>query len=509
MIMGNKKFNEPRDEIARLKAELEEREQDLERFKVSNLFLEALFDGISEEIMVVDSDGNIRDANRTFLEKYGLEKSKVLGLKCSEIKTRTGGPCILEGEACPLEKAKNSGEMVEMTHSHKNAAGQNTEHALMMHPLRSKGEEIDYFVEIARDVTEYRNLIRKLKASEKRFRAILDTATDGILSIDEDQKVILFNNAAQRIFGYSRNEILGKDLNLLIPPQYGDHYQYVRRFLEKGPSDIMGRTISMTALRRGGEEFPIELSLSFLDMAGDKTFTAIIRDVSGQKKLEKKLLQAARLAAVGHSVAHVSHEIKNPLMIIGGFTSQIKKGLTHEKDIKKIDMVLDEVFRLERMVAELSDFTKEYRLIKRLTDINSVLEDVIKIMAGIYPSERYGFMPLFSDNIHEIECDPDKLKQVFINIISNGFEAMAEGGNITISTEWKAWGMEIKISDDGVGIPDEDLQHIFEPYYTTREKGSGLGLPISYKIIEAHDGELSANSRPGQGTTFIIKLPAT
>jgi len=159
------------------------------------------------------------------------------------------------------------------------------------------------------------------------------------------------------------------------------------------------------------------------------------------------------------------------------------------------------------LVAGLGDFTKTYKLVKRQADINSVISDVIKIMSELYPQDKYGFREFLSDSVREISCDPDKLKQVFINIISNGFEAMADGGVITVSSKRVADGIEIRITDAGVGIPEESLAHIFEPFYTTRERGSGLGLPISYKIIEAHDGDISAMSEPGRGTTFIIRLP--
>jgi two-component system sensor kinase FixL len=378
---------------------------------------------------------------------------------------------------------------------------------LIMYPIKARDNKIDYFVEIVRDETEYRSVIRRLRASEERFRTILDTATNAVLSIDEGHNIILFNNAAERIFKYTRDEILGKNLNILIPNQYGDHYQYVRRFLEKRESDLIGKTINLTALRKSGEEFPIELSLSYMEIEGRVTFTAIIRDVSDEKRLERKLLQSERLAAVGQAVAHVIHELKNPLMIIGGFTGQIRKSLSSEKDLKKLDMILEEVSRLERLVAGLGDFTKTYKLVKRQADINSVISDVIKIMSELYPQEKYGFREFLSDSVREISCDPDKLKQVFINIISNGFEAMAEGGFMTVSSTKVADGIEIRITDAGVGIPEESLAHIFEPFYTTRERGSGLGLPISYKIIEAHDGDISAMSEPGRGTTFIIRLP--
>jgi two-component system sensor kinase FixL len=396
---------------------------------------------------------------------------------------------------------------VETTYYRKGAEGEMHELFMIMYPLRLRGKKIKYFMEIARDVTEYRKLIRDLQASEERLRAILDTATDAVLSIDENHRIILYNNAARRIFGYSREEVVGEDLNLLIPPRYGDHRQYVRRFLETKESEIVGKTISLTGLRKNGEEFPIELSLSFLEMAGGITFTAIIRDMSVHQQLEKKLLQSERLAAVGQAAAHVAHEIKNPLMIIGGFSNQIRQRLEDEKDLQKLELILEEVRRLEGLVANLGDFTKEYRLVKRHANINSVLMDVLEIMQGVCSREKYEFKQFLSTGVAEINCDPDKLKQVFINIISNGLEAMTDGGAISVFTERLPNGIEVRIADEGTGIPEEDLEHIFEPFYTTRETGSGLGLSISYKIIEAHGGEIWADSSTDKGTSFIIQLP--
>ena len=433
----------------------------------------------------------------------------MLGKKCHEITYQSDSPCIFGRRLCPLEKAKETGQRAEVTHQYKPEGGDLKELVRIMYPLAARGKMPKYFVEISRDVTEYRNLILKLKASEKKFRTILDTATDAILSIDANQKIVLFNNAAQQIFGYSRSEVLGKDLNMLVPPQYGNHSRFVKRFLEEKTPKVMGKTLPLTALRKGGQAFPMELGLSYYEMKGDITFTAIIRDISAQKQLEKSLLQSERLAAVGQTVAHVAHEIKNPLMIIGGFSHQIKKSLMEEKSIQKIEMILDEVTRLEKLVANLGDFTKEYTLMKRPADINSVIGDVLKLMGEIYPSGKCGFTVDLSPNLKEINCDPDKLKQVFINIIANGIEAMEAGGTITICTGKWSRGVEIRISDEGIGIGEEELDHIFEPFYTTRERGSGLGLSISYKIVAAHKGEISAESMLGQGTTFVIRLPAT
>jgi len=496
------------EEIGRLRQIVSQKEQEIENLKIDNLFLGTLFDGISEEILVLDPDFVIKEANRAFLKRYSLRKSDVLSKKCYEVKQRLNAPCSSENEPCPLVRAKETGERVETTFYQRAADGEMNELFMIMYPLKLRGKKVKYFMEIARDVTEYRKLIRDLQASEKRLRAILDTATDAVLSIDENHRIILYNNAARRIFGYSGEEVLGKDLNLLIPTKYGDHRQYVRRFLETRESDIVGKTISLTGLRKNGEEFPLELSLSFLEMAGGITFTAIIRDISVHQQLEKKLLQSERLAAVGQAAAHVAHEIKNPLMIIGGFSNQIKRRLEDEKDVQKLEMILEEVRRLEGLVANLGDFTKEYRLVKRHANINSVLTDVLEIMQGVCSTGKYEFKQSLSAGVAEINCDPDKLKQVFINIISNGLEAMTYGGAISVSTERLPNGIEVSITDEGTGIPEEDLEHIFEPFYTTRETGSGLGLSISYKIVEAHGGEIWADSRPGKGTSFIIQLPA-
>ena len=505
--MEIKKQNELVSEVERLKKKLKKKEKRLRELRVNNLFLESLFNGINEEIMVVDNDYNIVNVNNIFLSRYGMKKHAVIDKKCYEIKQRYFAPCNLKGKECPVGRSRESGDMVETTHSYRDNNGNNKDYVLIIYPLKPDGENIQYFLEIARDVTEYRQLIKRLQSSERRFKAILDTATDAVISVDENHKIIIFNNAANKTFGYSNDEIIGQDLSRLIPDSYGNHSTLVKRFLESRRPEIIGKTISLTALRKNGEEFPIELSLSFLEMGGRATFTAIVRDVTEHQQMEGKLLQSERLAAVGKAVAHVAHEIKNPLMIIGGFSNQIKMNLENGKDRHKIDMVLDEVMRLERLVANLGDFTKEYRLVKRPADINSVIKDVIRIMKGICDSGKHIFRHSLSEDVNEVDCDPDKMKQVFINVISNGLEAMNDGGVISISTERIDKMIEIKIHDTGTGIPEEDLKNIFEPFYTTRERGSGLGLSISFKLMEAHDGDIWVESRPGEGTTFIMQLP--
>ncbi|MBW2021580.1 MAG: PAS domain S-box protein [Deltaproteobacteria bacterium] len=495
------------DDPHRLKKLLAEKEEEIRQLRVSKLFLETLFEGIDEDILVINSDYTVLDANKAFLKRCGLSKEEIRGRKCYEINYNFPHACKLEDNLCPLEKARKTKGRVEISHRYGKGKKQK-EFMRIMYPLFFQKGQPECFIEISRDVTEYRTLIRRLQASEKKFRAILDTANDAILSVDSNNRIILFNNAAERIFGYKREEVLGESLNKLVPPQYGDHYKYVKRFLKTRGSNVMGRVLSLTALRKSGEEFPIELGLSYFEMGGSVTFTAIIRDVSAQRQLEKKLLRSERLAAVGQAVAHVAHEIKNPLMIIGGFSHQLRKSIDDERALRKLDMIFDEVRRLEKLVQNLGDFTKEYHLVKRLSDVNSVIRDVLRIMEEVYPGDKYVFQEDLAGGLREIYCDPDKLKQVFMNIIANGIEAMEKGGKIAVSTTDAGDGVEIRISDEGIGIEESKLLHIFEPFYTTRAKGSGLGLAISYRIVEAHGGDIWAESKVGEGTTFVIRLPA-
>jgi signal transduction histidine kinase len=227
-----------------------------------------------------------------------------------------------------------------------------------------------------------------------------------------------------------------------------------------------------------------------------------------KNKMEKKRLKTERLAVVGQSVSNVAHEIRKSLMIIGGFSRQLRNNLTHEKDIKKLAMVIDEVCRLENLVDNLSDITKEYKLDRRPADINLVIHEVLKIMKDIYPSDKYTFDTDMDKTLDKVICDTDKLKQVLMNVIVNGIEAMAAGGGkIIISTTKWLNDFEIRIQDDGTGIDEKHLLRIFKPFYTTKQKGSGLGLSISHRIVQAHGGGMRAVSVPGEGAAFIIKLP--
>jgi len=494
-------------EIDRLKESLIQKQKEIERLKVDSLFLQTLYDGINEEIMVMDGGYTVLDVNRVFLSNMGLSREAVVGKKCHQVVYQREEPCNVKGQMCPLERARTTGKRVEVTHQVKRKDGSMSEIIRLLHPIVFEDAETVHFVEISRDVTHYRNLIQKLQSSERKFRAILDTASEAILSVDQNEKVLVYNTAAQAMFGYSAREAIGKPFNIFFKRERAGDYRDLMNLIRKGISRRQGKRLALTGIRKDGERFPIEMGISCFETRGVPTYTVIIRDVTVEKQMEKNLLQSERLAAVGQAVAHVAHEIKNPLMIIGGFSQQLTKMLADDKSRQKIEMILDEVERLEKLVRNLGDFTKEYKLVKRQADINGVIRDVLNLMEESPFSEKYTFTETLAEDVEEIPCDPDRLRQVFMNIISNAMQAMEKGGAVSIATEKLPASVLIRITDQGIGMSEHQLLRIFEPFYTTREKGSGLGLAISYKIVQAHGGEISAVSSPGQGTSFVITLP--
>jgi two-component system sensor kinase FixL len=494
-------------EVDRLSKRLAQKEKEVERLRVDSLFLKTLYDGISEEIMVMDGGYTVLDVNRVFLANHGLSREAVVGKKCHQVLYQWEEPCNVGGQICPLDRARTTGKRVEVTHQFKKRDGSTGEIIRLIYPLLFEDAETDQFVEISRDITHYRNLIQKLQASERKFRAILDTASDAILSVDEEERILVYNSAAQAMFGYSTREAIGKSFNILFKRERVGGYRELMNLIRKGISRRQGKRLALTGIKKDGEKFPVEMGISCFETRGVPTYTAIIRDVTVEKQMEKKLLQTERLAAVGQAVAHVAHEIKNPLMIIGGFSQQLTRTLSDDKSRQKIEMILDEVERLEKLVRNLGDFTKEYKLVKRSADINTVIRDVLNLMGESPFSEKYTFSQTLAEGLGEIPCDPDRLKQVLMNIISNAMQAMENGGAVSITTQRLLESVLIRITDQGIGMTEHQMLRIFEPFYTTRQKGSGLGLAISYKIVQAHGGDISAASAPGKGTSFVITLP--
>ncbi|MBM4274782.1 MAG: PAS domain S-box protein [Deltaproteobacteria bacterium] len=339
---------------------------------------------------------------------------------------------------------------------------------------------------------------------------ILLNATDAIVTINEEHEIIGYNYGAERMFGYPRGEALGKDLSILIPPPHKEvHKEYVRRFLATREARVIGKHVRLNAQRRDGTEFPMSISFSVAEVQGNLYFTGIVRDITEYKEMEDRLLASERLAAIGNTVAHIAHEIKNPLLIIGGFAHQLEKvpGLD-DKSRQKLGIIVEEVERLEAMMAEMRDFVRPSQPKKTWGNLETVVDETIEFFQETFKEHHIEVQRVKEGPLPAASFDPRQIRQVLINLFKNALEAMPRGGELTIASRVKDGNLEVSVKDTGEGMDPDVAAHIFQPYYTTKEKGTGLGLAICQFIVEKqHGGCILMDSVPGQGSTFTIQIP--
>jgi two-component system sensor kinase FixL len=351
----------------------------------------------------------------------------------------------------------------------------------------------------------------ELRQKQEISVGILNQASDAIVTINEDHVIVGYNDGAEKIFGYSRAEALGQDLKLLIPPPHKEvHREYVRRYVATRQARVIGGHVRLTAQRRDGSEFPMSISFSVAEILGNLYFTGIIRDITEYKDMEDRLLQSERLAAIGNTVTHIAHEIKNPLLIIGGFARQLEHapGLD-DKSRQKLGIMAEEVGHLEAMVAEMRDFVRPPAAKKTPGDIESLLNETLEFFADTLEEHHIEVRRVPPEEPRpEVSFDRQQIRQVLINLFKNALEAMPRGGTLTISTRVKEGNLEIGITDTGEGMAPEVAANVFQPYFSTKETGTGLGLAICQFIVkEQHGGCINLESTRGQGSTFTIQLP--
>jgi signal transduction histidine kinase len=223
-----------------------------------------------------------------------------------------------------------------------------------------------------------------------------------------------------------------------------------------------------------------------------------------------RLIRSERLAAIGEAAAKVCHEIKNPLMVIGGFARQLLRQAPYEGKVRdKLEIIAGEVERLESMMIEVGDFTKPTKLNRRLVDLNELAVQVQGMMVEELAAREIEIAATTDSSVPAVSCDPEKIKQVLLNLVKNAAEAMPEGGAITLAQRREPGWAALDVTDTGKGVPPEHLEAIFTPFFTTKKGGSGLGLSVCHKIIQDHGGRIEVRSEPQRGSTFSILLPLT
>lgn len=361
--------------------------------------------------------------------------------------------------------------------------------------------------------------------SQVQFRAFLDSTPDAIITINDRGEIVSVNPATERLFGYERSELHGRNVSMLMPsPDREQHDEYLRRYLETGTPRIIGIGRDITARRKDGGTFPARLSVSEFEAHGRKYFTGMLHDITDRVRAEEKQrnmltehAHASRVVALGEMASSIAHEINQPLTAIVSYADASRRLVENDKhDSGTLSNALRQISeqgqRAGEIIRRLREFVHKKTPQRSSVDLNELIKSAVALTT--HDADRHGI-------ILEFDLEPDsfpvivdrlQIEQVILNLVRNSIEAMTEHGtrrgHIKIVSRGNDDYFKVSISDNGPGIPPASLTDIFNPFYTSKEKGTGLGLSISQSIAEAHGGDLNLERNGKSGTTFTLTIPA-
>lgn len=487
---------------------------------VTQEFLENILESMEGGVLTVNRDGRITSFNRAAEEITGYTREEALDRDCCDILKSD----ICE-DACPLKKAVETGKPVfNYEIPILNKAGDKVPVNITASPLRSSDNQIIGIVENFRDLTKHKGLWGRLREERNKAQQYLNIAGVIIVTIDEEGTISLINKKGCDVLGYQEGEIIGRNwFDLCVPEDVREERKDTfRRVMADEEPEV--EDYENIALTKSGEERTIAWHNTTLrDESGGIVGTLSSgEDITIRKQTEEELMRSEKLASLGQLAASVVHEVNNPLAGIMVYVKLLLKKYRNgsiqmdstEDQLIKMDRELD---RTTRIIRNLLDFARQSEPSMKPIDINKVIEAALLLVENQINLENIGLEKNLASQLPVVQADFDKIQQVLISIILNALQAMPEGGNLTITTSAAKHvrinhsykdTVRIDIKDTGIGIPKENLSSLFNPFFTTKEKGKGVGLGLSvvHGIIGKHKGKIDVKSESSRGTTFSIYL---
>jgi PAS domain S-box-containing protein len=383
----------------------------------------------------------------------------------------------------------------------------------------SKGRDSEQLLQ------QFRQTQQALRESMARLTAVVETAVDGFILIDARGRILLFNPACERLFGYRADEVFHENVKMLMPQTYSSHHDdYIQNFIRTAERKIIGIGREVVGLRKDGSTFPMDLSVGEAHQDGESIFVGIIHDLTGRKQTEEQLRQAQKMEMVGQLSGGIAHDFNNLLTVIVGNAEHLAEQLKSRQDLQRI---ADDICQAGERGAELTQrllaFSRRQLLKPHPTDCHELLDSMRKLLRRTL---RENIEIRITPNAETVLAFADRaqLESSVLNLALNAQDAMPNGGHLTLSTgvaslddPYQSLHPEIEageyamiaVTDDGVGMTAEVAARAFEPFYTTKEvgKGSGLGLSMVYGFAKQSNGHVSIYSELGLGTTVRIYLP--
>jgi PAS domain S-box-containing protein len=461
--------------------------------KTSEMITDIL-QGISEGFMVLDENLVVMYFNRAAGELLGRTGEEVIGRNLFEAFPEAKGSIFEEKYAwVAKEKKPVSFETYFGVEPYKNW------YDVRVYP-RKDGIAVYFQV-----ITERKEAEAALRDSEEKYRMLFENAADLVAVVDPKGNFIDMNKQFEEESGYSRDEMLGKNVFTCGIVSKAS----VPKLMTDLAKVMMGQEVSIIevdGVTKDGTSIPYELKSMPLKKEGKiVAVQATLRNLTYRKKIET----AQRLAQVGEMMADMAHEIKNPLQVISGRTQiALMEGAGKESIKEGLEIVLEQCNRANDLIQRFLYFSKPAKGDFKEVDINESLEYVLHLIEHPYALRNIKIKKEYVPSLPKLKIDEKRIHEVFLNLVNNSADAIpTKGGTITVRTQVEGDNIRVDIKDTGSGIPEENLKKIFDSFFTTKEKGTGLGIPLCYNIIKMHNGDLKFTSEVGKGTTATIYLP--
>ncbi len=526
-----------------------ERQRISQALKESEAFYHSLVESLPQNILRKNRQGAFTFANQRACSLMGKALDQIVGRTDFDLFPADLAAKYRQDDVTVMATGKN----LEVVEKHQTPSGETLYVQVVKTPIYDFLGEIIGSQVFFWDVTERKRAEEAVAESERRYRQLTEAALDAIVVADQSGSITLFNPAAEKTFGYKASEMVGRPLTQLMPPEFADmHRRGFDRYVQTRVPHIVGRTVELLGRRKDGSQFPLELSLSAIDVGGELQFQGAIRDLTERNRMRDMVVQNEKLASIGLLSAGVAHEINNPLAYVANNLVVL------ERDNKALMALLDIYDKAKERLAqvdpasarraqELADqidlayvrdnldrvLTRTREGVQRVTRIvqslrglarttkpdfeEAHLPDIVDMSLDMIRGrlQRRGIsVDLDFGPSPKLRCVTTQLGQVLLNLLVNALQAIestnrSDGGRIRISSRNQNGEMLIEVADNGTGIPPEHLPKLFDPFFTTKPvgEGTGLGLSISHGIISGHGGRIEVDSRQGEGTTFRIFLP--
>jgi len=482
----------------------------------------ALLDTVPDGVIIIDAQGLVQAFNPACERLFGWAAGDVIG---RNVRMLMPSPYHEEHDGY-LARYHATGErrIIGIGREVKGLRRDGSVFPMELSVGEARQEGPPVYIGIIRDLTERRAAEMALQEREARLASIVQTIPDALIVIDGKGLIRSFSPAAERLFGYAADAVMGRNVSMLMPSPYREqHDHYVSHHLKTGERRIIGIGRIVSGQRADGSVFPMELAVGAVDMAGEPLFTGFVRDLTERQATERRLqqlqaelLHVSRVSAMGQMASALAHELNQPLTAVVNYVKASKRLLEQAAsgDVTRVQDTMEkaaqQAARAGQIIRRLRDFIEKGKTDRRAESLNTVVEEASAL--ALVGAKEIGVrvqLELHSPD-PSVLIDKVQIQQVILNLVRNAVEAMADRPErrLTVATGTAPDGLAVvSVSDTGPGFSDEALAQLFQPFVTSKEKGMGLGLSISRTIVESHGGRLWPERNADGGATFRFTVP--